>query len=58
MSNRPMAWSFSLLRESVTAQGIGKGVLVYDVGITQVKKTAMFDLGIVTKAEVQNYRML
>jgi hypothetical protein len=40
------------LTEPDTARGIDKGVVVGDA-ITRLKQTLMFDLGIVTKEEVQ-----
>ena len=43
---------YGLLTESDSARGIEKGVLVGDV-ITRLKQTLMFDLPIVSKAEVQ-----
>lgn len=43
---------YGLLTESDTADGIVKGVLVGDA-ITRLKQTLMFDLGIITKEEVQ-----
>jgi len=43
---------YGLLTESEAARGIEKGVLVGDA-ITRLKQTLMFDLGIVTKEEVQ-----
>jgi 2-dehydro-3-deoxygluconokinase len=43
---------YGLLTEAETAIGIEKGVLVGDA-ITRLKQTMMFDLGIVTKEEVQ-----
>lgn len=43
---------YGLLTESDTGRGIEKGVLVGDA-ITRLKQTLMFDLGIVTKEEVQ-----
>lgn len=43
---------YGLLTESNTADGIAKGVLVGDA-ITRLKQTLMFDLGIITKEEVQ-----
>ena len=43
---------YGLLTESNTARGIEKGILVGDA-ITRLKQTLMFDLGIVTREEVQ-----
>lgn len=43
---------YGLLTETDPARGIEKGVLVGDA-ITRLKQTLMFDLGIVTKEEVQ-----
>jgi 2-dehydro-3-deoxygluconokinase len=43
---------YGLLTEPDTARGIDKGVVVGDA-ITRLKQTLMFDLGIVTKEEVQ-----
>jgi 2-dehydro-3-deoxygluconokinase len=43
---------YGLLTEADRARGIEKGVLVGDA-ITRLKQTLMFDLGIVTKEEVQ-----
>jgi len=43
---------YGLLTESNTADGIVKGVMVGDA-ITRLKQTLMFDLGIITKEEVQ-----
>lgn len=43
---------YGLLTEADTGRGIEKGVLVGDA-ITRLKQTLMFDLGIVTKEEVQ-----
>lgn len=43
---------YGLLTEADTARGIEKGVLVGDT-ISRLKQTLMFDLGIVTKEEVQ-----
>ena len=43
---------YGLLTETDSARGVEKGVLVGD-SITRLKQTLMFDLGIVTKAEVQ-----
>jgi 2-dehydro-3-deoxygluconokinase len=43
---------YGLLTETEPARGIEKGVLVGDA-ITRLKQTLMFDLGIVTKEEVQ-----
>lgn len=43
---------YGLLTEAESARGIEKGVLVGDA-ITRLKQTLMFDLGIVTKEEVQ-----
>jgi 2-dehydro-3-deoxygluconokinase len=43
---------YGLLTETETAHGIEKGILVGDA-ITRLKQTIMFDLGIVTKDEVQ-----
>jgi 2-dehydro-3-deoxygluconokinase len=43
---------YGLLTESEGARGIEKGVLVGDA-MTRLKQTLMFDLGIVTKEEVQ-----
>ncbi len=44
---------YGLLTESDRAAGIEKGVIVGDA-ITRLKQTLMFDLGIVTKEEVQS----
>jgi 2-dehydro-3-deoxygluconokinase len=43
---------YGLLTESGRARGIEKGILVGDA-ITRLKQTLMFDLGIVTREEVQ-----
>jgi len=43
---------YGLLTEADTASGIEKGVLVGDAS-TRIKQTLMFDLPIITKAEVQ-----
>ena len=43
---------YGLLTESESQYGIEKGVLVGDA-ITRLKQTLMFDLGIITKGEVQ-----
>jgi 2-dehydro-3-deoxygluconokinase len=43
---------YGLLTETDSGRGIEKGVLVGDA-ITRLKQTMMFDLGIVTKEEVQ-----
>ncbi|MGW8250392.1 MAG: hypothetical protein ACWGO1_07095, partial [Anaerolineales bacterium] len=44
---------YGLLTEGDRARGIEKGVLVGDA-ITRLKQTLMFDLGIVTREEVQS----
>jgi sugar/nucleoside kinase (ribokinase family) len=43
---------YGLLTETDTASGIEKGMLVGDAA-TRLKQTLMFDLPIITKAEVQ-----
>jgi 2-dehydro-3-deoxygluconokinase len=44
---------YGLLTAGLTPEGIEKGVLVGDAA-TRLKQTLMFDLPIVTKAEVQD----